>query len=128
MLDRVSTTVLGLDGRGSAERFADYSQWELWRDEQEQPRPKENRASAPSATPAPAKKKLGYLDSRDMDTIEARITEAERELASKRAALDDSAVVTNPTRLQSALAEIETAQQTVDLLYARWAELEAKIG
>jgi len=28
MLDRVSTVVLGLDGRGSAERFADYSQWE----------------------------------------------------------------------------------------------------
>jgi ABC transport system ATP-binding/permease protein len=30
MLDRVSTIVLGLDGRGAAERFADYSQWEEW--------------------------------------------------------------------------------------------------
>jgi ATP-binding cassette subfamily F protein uup len=31
MLDRVSTIVLGLDGRGGAETFADYSQWEQWR-------------------------------------------------------------------------------------------------
>jgi ATP-binding cassette subfamily F protein uup len=30
MLDRVSTVVLGLDGRGAAEMFADYSQWEQW--------------------------------------------------------------------------------------------------
>jgi ABC transport system ATP-binding/permease protein len=30
MLDRVSTTVLGLDGAGGAERCADYSQWEAW--------------------------------------------------------------------------------------------------
>ena len=28
LLDRVSTTVVGLDGLGGAERFADYSQWE----------------------------------------------------------------------------------------------------
>ena len=30
MLDRVSTIVIGLDGQGGAESFADYSQWELW--------------------------------------------------------------------------------------------------
>src|SRR6202521_4092768 len=30
MLDRVSTVVVGLDGFGAAERFADYSQWESW--------------------------------------------------------------------------------------------------
>src|SRR5580698_2316318 len=30
MLDRVSTVVLGLDGLGGAERFADYQQWEEW--------------------------------------------------------------------------------------------------
>ena len=31
MLDRVSTTVLGLDGKGDSETFADYPQWEQWR-------------------------------------------------------------------------------------------------
>ena len=37
MLDRVSTIVLGLDGIGSAESFADYSQWESWQAERKQP-------------------------------------------------------------------------------------------
>src|SRR6202011_1025980 len=30
MLDRVSSIVVGLDGQGGAESFADYSQWESW--------------------------------------------------------------------------------------------------
>ena len=36
MLDRVSTMVLGLDGRGGAESFADYLQWEEWQAESSQ--------------------------------------------------------------------------------------------
>ena len=39
MLDRVSTVVLGLDGTGGAERFADYSQWEEWSRERKAARP-----------------------------------------------------------------------------------------
>ncbi len=30
MLDRIATVVLGLNGQGGAERFADYPQWEAW--------------------------------------------------------------------------------------------------
>ena len=40
LLDRVSTIVLGLDGNGGVERFADYSQWEAWKTEQKLPKPK----------------------------------------------------------------------------------------
>ncbi len=42
LLDRISTTVLGLDGCGNAATFADYAQWEEWRD----------RATASGKTPA----------------------------------------------------------------------------
>ena len=35
VLHRVTTVVLGLDGMGKAERFADYSQWEEWQSAQE---------------------------------------------------------------------------------------------
>src|SRR2546427_4790793 len=45
MLDRVSTVVLGLDGDGDAETFADYSQWEVWQAERTQ----SAKASVPSA-------------------------------------------------------------------------------
>ena len=46
MLDRVSTIVLGLNGRGGAQSFADYSQWEVWQAEGREAA----RASARSAS------------------------------------------------------------------------------
>jgi hypothetical protein len=36
--------------------------------------------------------------------------------------------VTDPTRLQQAYREMEEAQEMVDTLYGRWAELEQKIS
>ena len=130
MLDRVSTLVLGLDGQGGIESFADYSQWEKWQAEQKQQRAaSERRTREPASLPRPvAKKKLSYLDSRDLETIEERIAQAEESLASKRNLLNDSAVVTSGERLQQAYGEIEQAQSAVDSLYERWAELEQKIS
>lgn len=129
LLDRVSTSVLGLDGKGNAERFADYSQWEAWRTEQAQTAREQTRMEAkPASKTAPPKRKLSYLDNRDWETIEERITEAEQALSERRSALDDRAVVTDPVRLQEAIRSMEQAQQEVDRLYARWAELEAQIS
>src|SRR6202012_4493294 len=87
MLDRISTTVLGLDGQGNAERFADYFQWEQWIREQEQT-PREDRVpstltSTQLAPEAPAKKKLSYLEAREYATIEDRIAAAEATLERK---------------------------------------------
>ena len=64
LLDRVSTVVIGLDGTGEAGLFADYSQWEAWRDEQvpETPVAKERRGPAPATG---AQKKLSYIEQRD---------------------------------------------------------------
>jgi ATP-binding cassette subfamily F protein uup len=129
MLDRVSTMVLGLDGRGGAEAFADYLQWEEWQAESKQPARAENDGS--TAKPAraqenPPKKKLSYLEAREFATIEQRIAQAEEILQQKRAAADDPAIATDATKLLSTHAEMEQAQKSVDELYSRWAELEAK--
>ena len=129
MLDRISNIVLGLDGRGNAERFADYSQWELWQVERKQ---QKEQAAKPAAKTAPAssaaKKKLSYLEAREWADIEARIAGAEEALQQKQALLEDPTVAVDAVRLQSALADAETARIAVDALYARWAELEAKQG
>jgi ATP-binding cassette subfamily F protein uup len=130
MLDRVSTMVLGLDGRGGAQAFADYLQWEEWQAESKQPARNESDGSA-AAKPAKAiessaKKKLSYLEAREFATIEQRIAEAEETLVKKRAAAEDPAIATDAARLLSAHAEMDEAQKTVDELYSRWAELEAK--
>lgn len=128
MLDRVSTLVLGLDGEGSAELFADYSQWDSWLNARGKKKAKtEAPAPAKPATQA-TKKKLSYLDNRDFETIETRIAEAEQTLTSKRLLLEDSDLVRDPNRLTAAYRAIEQAQADLDALYSRWVELEEKIG
>ena len=132
MLDRVSTTVLGLDGQGGAESFADYSQWESWQAERAAAVQATHRAAsvAPrfSEPSPPAKKKLSYLEAREYAGIEQRIAEAERVLASKRAELENPAIASDGPRLVVVQAEIEAAQKNLDTLYARWVELEERAG
>ncbi|MGA9483094.1 MAG: ABC-F family ATP-binding cassette domain-containing protein, partial [Candidatus Acidiferrales bacterium] len=138
MLDRVSTIVLGLDGRGAAERFADYSQWDEWL------RAREATSAAASATasaqgtrepptsrtdeakPAAGKKQLSRAESREAASMEKRIAKAEEDLQAKRAALESPEIASDAVRLHEAYAQMEAAQKVVDELYARWAELENK--
>src|SRR6266403_253782 len=135
MLDRVSTVVLGLDGLGSAQRFADYSQWEAWQRAQlysrtlksadDGRRPRTENGESPAAA---ARKKLSYQEARELAAMEKKIGEAEQELHAKRAALEDPAVTSDRIRLQDACTELEAAQRAVDHLYARWGELEKKLS
>jgi len=134
MLDRVSTIVLGLDGLGSAESFADYSQWESWQAQRKQPA-KSPRSSGNQprretivAERVAAKKKLSYLEAREYATIEQHVAEAEQVLQEKRARLEDPAIASDGPRLLRAHAEMDEAQKVADELYARWAELEQKKG
>ena len=133
MLDRVSTIVLGLDGLGGAERFADYSQWDVWQRSRQKGTANfssgTRRAPAPGeARPAASKKKLTYVESRDLENIEERIAEADAQLEAKRLALEDPAVTGDPQLLKEACVAMEEAQDALDRLYARWAELEKKKG
>jgi len=126
MLDRVSNVVIGLDGRGAAERFADYSQFEQWIRDRELPAKAAAKTVLQAAAPAVTKKKLSYLEAREYATIEDRIARAEASLAAKRAAFEDPAIASDAARLLELQAEVEEAQQQLDQLYARWAELEEK--
>jgi len=128
MLDRVSNIVLGLDGRGGAEAFADYSQWEAWQSERKQPvRAAEADTTKPGRPTEPApKKKLSYLEAREFAIIENRIAHAEEALQRIRLVAENPAIASDAARLLSAHEAMERAQQAVDELYARWAELAAK--
>jgi ABC transport system ATP-binding/permease protein len=145
MLDRVSTIVLGLDGKGGAERFSDYSQWEQWARQGSGLRGEDLEEFAPAsiapgaagtgvsaASSAPAgvggKKKLSYLEAREYAEIEAAVDAAEERLQAARERLEEQEVVTDPAKLTAALAELEAAQEVADNLYARWAELTEKTG
>jgi ATP-binding cassette subfamily F protein uup len=136
LLDRISTTVIGLDGLGEVGTFADYSQWERW--QQERQRASKTRTAkatdrdvaSESSGPAgnASKKKLSYLEARDYATLEQRIAEAEAKLKHARTGYEDPAIASDGARLIAAQNEVDRAQALVDDLYARWEELESKIG
>jgi ATP-binding cassette subfamily F protein uup len=128
MMDRVSTSVLGLDGFGNAEQFADYSQWESWQQAQEAKVTETTPVKTAAAVPRSAitKRKLSYMEAREYAAIEERVSKAESTLEAKRAALNDPAIGSDAPRLLAISAEIEEAEKLVDLLYSRWAELEEK--
>ncbi len=56
----------------------------------------------------------------------ARTAEGELVLQAKRDQLEDPTIVSDAPRLMNAHAEMGAAQEKVDQLYARWAELEKK--
>jgi len=131
MLDRVSTVVLGLDGLGNAERFADYGQWEIWQRGQvtgakSEGRPATAVVASAAAGGGNAKKKLSYKESRELESMETRIAEAEKELQAKHELLLDPKVMSDSGRLRELSLELEASQKTIDELYTRWAELERK--
>ena len=135
MLDRVSTIVLGLDGKGGAETFADYGQWEQWRgvkvEESIVPGQAGTAVAGAGAEKAPAaggKKKLSYLEAREYAGIEAAVDAAEARLQAAREKIEEPEVAVDAVKLTAALAEMDAAQEAADKLYARWAELTEKAG
>ena len=131
MLDRVSTVVLGLDGMGEAERFADYSQWEAWQRTQRSKRTGKKKGQASAADrnvvqATAASKKLSFGEVKELETIEERIAKAEQDVQNQSAMLEDPAVRNDPSLLRDTCLRLEEAQKAVDGLYHRWTELEEK--
>ncbi|HUZ03814.1 MAG TPA: ABC-F family ATP-binding cassette domain-containing protein [Acidobacteriaceae bacterium] len=130
MLDRVSTIVLGLDGQGGAERFADYSQWDVWQTQQsnlnaERSVQTDSRAAS-AANRKEGKTKLSYLEARELAGLEDKVVAAEDVLHEARVALEEPSIASDGARLLAANAQLERAQDAVDQLYARWAALTEK--
>jgi ATP-binding cassette subfamily F protein uup len=131
LLDRVSTRLLALDGRGGAFPYADYDQWETARSRELEAARRPVTASRPTARSSGAAtrpRKLGYREQREWDEMEARILAAEAALAAAQSAAADPDVASDHAALEARLAALAGAQVEVDRLYARWAELEAKAG
>jgi ATP-binding cassette subfamily F protein uup len=145
LLDRVTNAVLGLDGLGNAALFADYLQWEAWRESQvraalgvaatETPQPTSaghaataGRAASADLGAPQARRKLSYLEQREYDAIEARIDEADARLRAAEQRIQSPEVATNSQALTGALAELEGARADHHAVYERWVELTEKIS
>jgi ATP-binding cassette subfamily F protein uup len=124
LLDRISTQILALDGKGNAEYFADYAQWEANR--REKPGAVSRSPLAEPRSPARTKK-LSYLEQREWDSMEGTILAGEERLERAKRAAEDPAIAADADALQQRFGELSAAQADVDRLYARWTELEEKV-
>jgi ATP-binding cassette subfamily F protein uup len=124
LFERVTTTVVALDGHGGAVPFADYAQWEATRRDETvvaaRPRP---RRTAPEVPP---RGRLTWAEQREWEGIEAAILAAEASAARCEEAAHDPAIATDAPELARRCEELRVAQEAVDALYTRWAELDAK--
>ena len=113
--------------RGGAEMYADYWQWEQSQLAKASPVKTSPKSAVTSQSSGPAsKKRLGYLEAREWEQMEARILEAEQELEAIRAEMHSPDVVSDNVRLHACYERLQAAEARVEALYARWAELEAK--
>ncbi len=129
LMDRLCTEVIGLDGRGGAERYGSVDQWLAAHERAvaalaEAARP----AAAPVLRPPPATqkaRKLSYRENQELEGMEAAIIAAEQLVADCQLRLEQAATAGHIV-LGRACQELEKAQRAVETLYARWQELEAK--
>ena len=128
MLEEVCTEFVGLDGNGGYGQFADYGQWESWLRRQRSG--KDQSGSQSRGTPATVgrvkTKKLSFREQQEYDTIEKRVLDAEAVLELCRTETENPKIVSNHLKLQEAYENLKAAEQEVERLYTRWAELETK--
>ncbi len=126
LLEKVCTQVLGFDGRGKTEYFADYQQWLQW---MQKPLPQEKTTSKNDSPPPVQKKKkpkkLSYMDQREYDSIEEKILLLEARLEELAVLLADPEIVANHDLVAEHWKEQQQAQEEVEQLYDRWQELDA---
>ena len=130
MLDRVCTDLIGLHGEGAWGNYGSVSQW-LQADQRKKSASSpvnEPKSEAASEAPKPQRAKLSYHEKKELATIEETILEAEEALEVLQTALDEANAAADHVKLVELHAEQQEAQERVNAFYARWEELESKVG
>ena len=131
LLDRICTEIIGLDGLGTAARFASVGQWltAYERSQQEAARVRNSNAKGNSqsnkASASKSKKKLTYKEQQELETIEGSLLAAEESVTERLAEVERAGTL-GLVVLMNACRLLEDAQKEVERLYGRWQELEAK--
>ncbi|MEM7245198.1 MAG: ABC-F family ATP-binding cassette domain-containing protein [Acidobacteriota bacterium] len=128
LLDRVATSVVAVEPGGCVTTYADLAQWEAAKRASSKETSKVKKADSRSERKGTGKKKLSYHEQREFDGMEQAILEAEERLSEAESAAADPGIASDPAALQERHSALAEAQAAVETLYARWAELEAKVA
>jgi ATP-binding cassette subfamily F protein uup len=131
-LDQVTSQILAFhtdpNELGRVTSLVGLAQWEAFHATQAssaKARTKRVGPETPSDKAPVKKKKLSFNDQRDWDTLEARILAAEAELEALSTECQKPEVAVDAARLVTLSRSMAEKRETIDRLYARWAELEA---
>lgn len=134
-LEQVCTKILGYDGAGQFVSYGDYRQWQKhyaaglaakYKGHKAKSAPPEQAAAESKPAAKPKKKRLSYMEQREFDAMEGTIAEAEAKVDELSAATEAIDPGKDSRKYQEAYALLEQAQQAVQTLYDRWAELEER--
>lgn len=123
LLDRLSDTLLYLDGNGKAEFFADYYQWLEAREAQLS----KEVAASPSHSSSPKRKTpqgLSHEERKELNRIEQKIAKAEQAVEVFQQQLHDPQITSDFEKLTELYEQLQEAENKVARLYQRWEELE----
>ena len=128
-LDNVVTSCLVMTGEGEVVQTAGgYAEARRTLDAARERRaaaaPKPVRESAPTKSAAPARKKLTYGETRELEALPGKIEALEAEIAEIEAALGDPALYAKePAKAAALAARLTPAKEELDAAETRWLEL-----
>ncbi len=143
MLDQVATEVAGLMGDGTVRLVADYEQYEAARAEKpnvpetgkrndvvtSSKSPAKSTSSpgtVPTASPGAKRPTLSASERKELAQMEQIILTAEENVTKWEAALSDPTVTADPIKVSEAWDALQSAKENVNVLFARWEDLESR--
>lgn len=130
LLDKICDRLLGFDGLGGLAYYSDYEQWLTYLKEVKnvtELEKKEGNAEKNDYRKGRQKVgKLSYLDQREYDRMEEKITEAEARQEELQREMEADEIVADPHRLDECWQRLQKTQWEIESLYTRWDELEEK--
>jgi ABC transport system ATP-binding/permease protein len=133
-LDKIATALFVFEGDGVVHRHeGGFELYRRLRERREQEEAsarsaakQEQQRSTPVPKPPASAQKLSWKEARELEGLEPLIVEAEGERERLAALLADPDLYQDAGAAARAAEEFRAAEEKVDALYARWAELEAR--
>ncbi len=129
LLDQVCHQILGFDGNGGVHYYGDYEQYLLAVDNRKNGQKKVAKTELKKSGGERSRKKpsrLSYLEQREYDSMEEKITEAESEELDLKQFMESPEAESDPDLLHEYWLKLEKVQSQIQALYSRWDELEQK--
>ncbi len=126
LMDRVCHKILYLDPNADAQFYKDFNQILTMRQALLEPVKKVSKKSAPKKNAARVKSNFSFKDKYELEHIEAHILEGEALVEQLTKQVQEPESIKDPGLMTKICSQLETAETTVQELYARWEILEDK--